>query len=263
MIWLVQNAMFGDEFGVDQFQAAIDATGDRRIQLDYVFWESTIDLKLTGVENLKDLIPFGTRSFTAYGMKEGWNVYWDKSFEYPSLLALGEDFINHDMTVGKLKDLVVPDSGKIYIREAAGFNIIKGTVINAYSWPDWVAGFAKRSEVLPTHHDWHPINEDSLFITAPIKPIYDEYRVWVIKGNVVTSSQYVKEGVISYHNTDAYWQMNNYAQMIADKIPYNMENYVLDIFRTDKGLRVGEINCIHCAGWYHVDSRKVVQALSN
>lgn len=262
MIWLVQNAMFGDEFGIDQFTAAIDVTGDRRIQLDYVFWESTIDLKLTGVTDLKSLIPFGTRSFVAYGMKQGWNVYWDRDFEYTSLIELGEEFINHDLTVAPLDYLKVPDTGKAYVREAAGFNIIKGKVINGYAWPEWVAGFTRQTEVLTSHHDWHPIDGNTPFIYAPVKPIYDEFRVWIIKGKVTSSSQYVANGVVEYWNTDEEFDVNNYAQKIADKLPFNMENYVLDIFRTDKGFKVGEINCLHCSGWYHVNPQKIVAALA-
>src|SRR5580692_3566695 len=109
MIWLIQNAMFGDEFGYDSFIAAIDATGDRRINLDYVFWESTIDLKLTGINNPKDIIPFGTRSFICYAKKMGWNVFWNEVFDYPSLCKLGEEFINYDLQVAPLSELKVPD----------------------------------------------------------------------------------------------------------------------------------------------------------
>jgi hypothetical protein len=263
MIWLVQNAMFGDEFGIDQFTAAIDATGDRRIQLDYVFWESTIDLKLTDTVP-SELIPFGTRSFVAYAMKQGWKVFWDKSYEYSSLLALGEEFINYDMTVGPLDKLVVPDQGKIYIREAAGFNIIKGKVINAYAWPDWVRGFTedRENDSNPHHHDWHPINGDSLFVTAPVKTITDEWRVWVINGEVVSASQYVRNGDIQYSNADENWYVTSYAQRMVEKFPFATDSYVIDIFKTDKGLKVGEINCLHCSGWYHVNPQKVVHALS-
>ena len=273
MIWLVQNALFGDEFGYDNFIAAIDATGDRRIQLDYTFWESTIDLKLTGTTP-KELLPFGTRSFVCYAKQNGWIVYWDDAFEYPSLLQLGEEFINYDMTVGSLGDLQVPDTGKVYVREAAGFNIIKGKVISGYAWPDWVEGF-KRSFADGYHavygedgtktqryHDWHPITEDSLFVWAPVKTIIDEYRVWIVDGRVVTSSQYINHGDIKYTNSDENHEVNSYAQRIADNLPFNMRNYVLDVFRTEHGLKIGEINCLHCSGWYAIDSRKVVAALS-
>ena len=125
LVWLVQNALFGDEFGYDHFIAAIDQTGDKRIVLDSVFWEATIDLKLTDIDP-STIIPFGTRSFTSYARKVGWKVFWDETYEYASLLRLGEDFINHDMTVAPLSKLQVPDTGKAYIREAAGFNIFKG-----------------------------------------------------------------------------------------------------------------------------------------
>lgn len=261
MIWLIQNAMFGDEFGIDQFTAAIDFAGERRIQLDYVFWESTIDLKLTGVTDPNEIIPFGTRSFTAYGLKNGWKVFWDRKYEYTTLLKLGEEFINYDMSIAPLTSLKVPDTGKAYIREAAGFNIIKGKVISGYSWPEWVAGFTRQTEVPQSHHDWHPIDGNSLFIYAPVKTIMAEYRVWIINNRVISSSQYMNAGVVEYRNTDNQGDVNQYAQAIADRHLFDMDTYVLDIFRTEKGLKVGEVNCVHCSGWYHVDPRKVVEGI--
>src|ERR1700675_1538380 len=101
MIWLVQNALFGDEFGYDSFIAAIDHTGERRIPLDSQFWESTIDLKLTGTVP-SEIIPFGTRAFICYARQQGWVVFWDHLFGYRDLLVLGEEFINHDMQIAPL-----------------------------------------------------------------------------------------------------------------------------------------------------------------
>lgn len=261
MIWLVQNALFGDEHGYNNFLAAIDHTGERRIPLDYVFWESTIDLKLTGA-NPQQIIPFGTREFTVYGIKQGWNVYWDPDYSYPALRYLGREFINWDLTVAPLDNLQLPDAEKVYIREAAGFNIIKGKVISSYAWPEWIAGFKRgESETRRNYHDWHPINSETLFIAAPVKTIFDEYRCWVINGKVVSSSCYFHNGRIQYFNTDDNHEINSYAQRMVERLPFSMCNFVIDIFRTDSGLRVGELNCIHCAGWYSIDSRKVVEAL--
>lgn len=264
MIWLVQNALFGEEMEYERFIAAIDHTGDRRIKLDYVFWESTIDLKLTGVTDLKSIIPFGTRSFVAYAIKNGWRVFWDQDYDYAALRCLGEDFINHDLQVGPMDELEVPYDGKIYMREAAGFNIIKGKVISAYSWPDWKNGFKRNLEgdVSPHHHDWHPIDGTTPFVVAPVKKIINEYRVWVVARKVISSSRYVENGVVKYSNSDDNFVVNSYAQKMVDKLPFKMDNFVIDIFETDKGLRVGELNCLHCSGWYAIDSVKVVEALS-
>jgi hypothetical protein len=167
MIWVVQNALFGDEHGHESFTAAIKEAGERCIQLDYTFWDMTVDLKLANT-NAKDVLPFGTRSFVCYGRKNGWCVYWDVDFQYSSLLALGEDFVNHDMQIGPLDQLKVPDTGKVFIREASGFNIIKGKVISGYSWPACAAGFKRSADdVNRKDYDWHPIEDDTVFAWAP------------------------------------------------------------------------------------------------
>jgi hypothetical protein len=261
MNWIVQNAMFGDEFGYDSFIAAIDYLGQNRIIVDYAFWEATIDLKVAGLKP-ESILPFGTRSFVKFGMRNGWTIPWNNSYEYYTLLALGEDFINHDMQVDILDNLKVPGDGKVYIREAAGFNIVKGKVISGYAWPDWVNGFKTTNHVSVSYHDWHKIDGDSLFIWAPVKKIFDEYRVWVVDKRVVSSSQYVNKGEIEYTNSDDNWEVNHYAQVMVDKLDILcMDNFVIDIFRTEKGLKVGEINCMPCSGWYAIDACKVVEEL--
>lgn len=261
-VWLVQNSMFDNEFGYDQFVSAIDAAGQRRIEIPYCFWDYSVDIKLNGVDP-SVVMPFGTRELVAYGMRHGWRVYWDDSYDYTSLLCLGDDFINHDMTVGKLDELKVPDTGKVYLREASGFNILKGRVISGYSFGDCARGFKHASPMDKRYHDWHPITGDSMFVFAPVKNILEEYRVWVIGGRVTSSSRYILNGAISYENSDGNEEVVDFSQRMADKMVFSTDNYVIDVFRTDLGLKVGEINCIHCSGWYDIDSGKVVRALVN
>lgn len=258
-IWLVQNAMFQDEFGYDSFIASIDFQNQRRIPLDYCFWQSAIDLKLTGIENPKQILPFGTRPFISYAIDRGWNVFWNKEFNYSRLRYLGKDFINGDMMILPLSEIRPLRADTFFLREAAGFNIVKGKVISKYAFEEWVATV---SDPTPENfYDWHPITKETLFAIAISKPIYDEYRVWIIDNKVVTSSQYVVEGVVDYINSDDNVKVNSYAQSIADSKLFEMDNYVLDIFRTDRGLQVGEVNCIHCSGFYAMNSMKMVDSL--
>lgn len=273
-VWLIQNGLFEDheEYGYESFIGAIDESGQKRIDLPNVFWNDILDLRIKGIDPAI-ILPFGTRTFAAYGLKNGWNVSWDHNYSYQSLLRLGTDFINHDMEVAPLDELSPPSNGRVFIRDASGWNITKGGVISSYAWPEWRDGFKFRGEQNRLNeYDWKVIDGSTLFAMAPIKPIYAEYRCWIINGKVVTASQYIKDGQIDYGNVDENLIVFPYAQRMADKIRdlgiFTAPHYVLDIFRSERklnpefrGLHVGEINCMHCSGWYAINSKKVVTAL--
>lgn len=264
--WLVQNTNFQEEFGYHNFIAAIDAAGQKRIDISQVFWDSTIDLKLTGLDP-STVIPFGNVSFMHYGLKNGWQVYWDPEYTYSHLwLALGKNFINHDMVVGTLDELETPTyDGKCFVKENAGSNFVKGGVINCYDWPQVKDDILiKNQTVDKKRHDYKLIDTSTEFCIAAAKPITEEYRCWCINGKVVTSSRYITEDrEIRYTNTDDNLEVMNFAQAMVNELSWltSMRTYTIDLFRTNGVLKVGELNCINCSGWYAVDTRKIVEAL--
>ncbi len=52
-----------------------------------------------------------------------------------------------------------------------------------------------------------------------------------------------------------------YAQQMAD-IYQPAKGFVLDVARTDDGLKIVEINCLNCAGFYHVNIQKLLYELN-
>ena len=247
MTYLIQNALFGDESGYDSFVSAIKAP---IITIPYVFWEYTLDLKIAGIPANR-IIPFGTCALVVYGLEHGWAVSWDKEYNYSDLCCLGKEFINHDLELFNLRDLNQLPLGKIYIREDSGFNIIKGRVVEGSF--DVNTG---------DHESWKVVNGDTKMVWAPVKTIEEEYRVWVIGRKVVTASLYRSGRITMYANADSNSEVVDYAQSIVPRLPISVDNLVVDIFRTPQGLKVGEINCIHCSGWYAADAGKVAGALS-
>lgn len=267
--------MHSEEYSTfERFCAAIDDTGQQRIKLAWQGWDATIDMKLADI-NPAEVIPFGTRELVSYGISLGWKIFWNEEYSYASLLAFGLDFVNHDMVVGPLDRLMTTEAAKtiiyqlrkgqesVFVREVAGFNIIKGKVINCYS-PGWQNGLKVEGREYPQQYkDWHPITGTSLFAMAPVKKIHDEYRVWIINNKAVTGSAYILGGEITGQNIDDSDSdgVMSYAERQAARKLLGMDNYVLDIFRTDEGLKVGEVNSIHCAGFYDVKPEKIVEAL--
>ena len=102
-------------------------------------------------------------------------------------------------------------------------------------------------------------HDTMLMLTEPAH-ILKEWRVWVVQEKVVTYSLY-KEGarVIYRHEIDD--DAIAFAQRMVDLNPEYSQAYVIDICRTEEGLRVLETNCINAAGFYEADLVKLASAI--
>jgi hypothetical protein len=94
---------------------------------------------------------------------------------------------------------------------------------------------------------------------APRKDLQREFRTWIIKGKVVTASQY-RIGNKTVHERCTEPLVIQFAQQMAD-IYCPADEFVLDVCMTDVGMRIVEVNCINCAGFYEADLQKLLVAV--
>lgn len=99
-----------------------------------------------------------------------------------------------------------------------------------------------------------------MMLTPPAR-IYKEWRFWIVNGVVVTFSLY-KEGTrVTYRHeidTDAL----EFAQALAGLNKGYSPAYVMDICRTEEGLRLVETNCINAAGFYAADLLMLAETIN-
>lgn len=102
-------------------------------------------------------------------------------------------------------------------------------------------------------------HDTALMLTEPVR-IQKEWRVWVVDGRVVTYSLY-KEGsrVVYRHEIDD--DALDFAQRMVDLNPDYSRAYVIDVCRTEEGLKLLETNCINAAGFYAADLVKLAAAI--
>lgn len=98
-----------------------------------------------------------------------------------------------------------------------------------------------------------------LMLTKPVR-ILREWRLWVVDGKVVTYSLY-KEGarVVYRHEIDE--DAHVFGQKMVDLNPGYAQAYVIDICRTEEGLKLLETNCLNAAGFYAADLVKLATAI--
>lgn len=100
-----------------------------------------------------------------------------------------------------------------------------------------------------------------LMLTEPVS-ILQEWRIWIIQNEVVTYSLYKEFGRVIYR-----YEIDEDALVFAKRMAETNTNYsaayVMDICRTDKGLKIVETNCLNAAGFYSANLLDLVQAIHN
>ncbi len=100
-----------------------------------------------------------------------------------------------------------------------------------------------------------------LMLTEPVR-ILREWRLWVVDGRIVTYSLY-KEGARVIHRHEIDDDALAFARQMADINPGYSQAYVIDICRTEDGLKLLETNCINAAGFYAADLHELVMAMED
>lgn len=98
-------------------------------------------------------------------------------------------------------------------------------------------------------------------LSRPVR-IQKEWRLWIVNEQVVTYSLY-KEGTRVVYRPEIDNDALAFAQQLVDLNPGYSPAYVMDICRTEGGLRMLEANCINAAGFYAADLSKLVGAIEN
>ncbi|WP_428651206.1 ATP-grasp domain-containing protein [Roseibium sp.] len=102
-------------------------------------------------------------------------------------------------------------------------------------------------------------HDTELMLTRPAR-ILQEWRLWAVGGKIVTYSLY-KEGTRVVYRPEIDAHALEFAQLMVDINPGYSPAYVIDICRTDEGLRLLETNCLNAAGFYAADLQKLAAAI--
>lgn len=98
-----------------------------------------------------------------------------------------------------------------------------------------------------------------LMLTRPVR-IMHEWRVWVVGGRIVTYSLY-KEGSRVFYRPTIDGDALEFAQRMVDINPGYSPAYVIDVCRTEEGLKLLETNCLNSAGFYAADLVRLATAI--
>ncbi|MDF0697581.1 ATP-grasp domain-containing protein [Rhizobium sp. MC63] len=98
-----------------------------------------------------------------------------------------------------------------------------------------------------------------LMFTKPVR-ILREWRLWAVNDRIVTYSLY-KEGSRVIHRHEIDDDALEFGRRMVDLNPGYSPAYVIDVCRTEGGLRLLETNCLNAAGFYAADLTKLAAAI--
>ncbi len=208
-----------------------------------------------------NVVLFGSYTLWRYAAKRGFKpgVFKLRPFVHettwhPYLLNGSDSIFLHLKDIpGRLPD----DSRSWFLRPVDDSKEVPGTVKTTRD----IISLAQN--VLALSVDEIPkgsLRHDTLLMLSQPSRILREWRLWVVGGKVVTYSLY-KEGMRVVYRPEIDEDALNFAQRLVDLNPDYSPAFVIDICRTEDGLRMLETNCINAAGFYAADLMRLVDAI--
>lgn len=102
-------------------------------------------------------------------------------------------------------------------------------------------------------------HETLMMLSIPAR-IHKEWRVWIVGDEIVTYSLY-KDGTRVVYRGEIDGDVRQFVARMVAINPAFSPAYVMDVCRTDDGLRFLETNCINAAGFYAADVEKLAAAI--
>jgi len=248
MIYLIQDNLFR-EFHQESLISALDKFG---LEYEIFKLKASID-EIEFQTNRKDVFVFGAVKSAHISKKYNWcpGSFYNENHDYIVYSKYYLDnMLNWDSKVQKISD-PVEINGPFFARPTGDNKLFKGEVFeNSKLWDVSVSYYLNYNK---------KATGDEMVQISSVKNIMQEYRCFVVKGEVITSSMYKLGDVVLYKrcwDDDIIEFANNMCTIYQPA-----EAFVIDICRTEEGLKIVEINCINCSGFYDIDIQKLILSL--
>lgn len=254
MQWILQRFEDTDKLG--------DALG--RLGIPYT-WHKVVPFigELRPAPEVPDpasIVLFGSYSLWRTAQKNGWTP---GVFTIPPFLsqpAWKDHLLNGDvrlLTVREAAELTPDDETFHFVRPVSDNKEIAGTVMSISELVTTASSVvALKEHEIPGGSLSH---DTELMLAEPVR-ILKEWRCWVVDGEVITWSLY-KDGSRVTYRAEIDEDALAFAKDMVSANPGYSRAYVLDVCRTESGLRLIETNCLNAAGFYAADLEKLALAI--
>jgi len=205
----------------------------------------------------KDVFPFGGLKMARISKQYDWKPGTQMNDNHDFIVykeKYKEHLLNYDSKVIKFGDLDSINLTDFFARPTKDTKSFTGKIYSFKEWKEY------QENVLSIGN--HPLlNKDTDVQISTIKPIQQEIRVWIVKGEVITASQYkLGDQVLYSSNVDS--AVIDYCKEMIKIFQLN-DAFVMDICLTNNEYKIIECNCLNCAGFYQADLQKLLFSLEN
>lgn len=255
MFWILQNNVFNEE-GWESLTTALNRLGVPFTTTKCIPFVGQLEPEPQPTE--KHVIVMGSYTLALEAKKRGWRpgAFIGPNLDYLVQLDYWENaMFNSDAAFSRF-DCVMERNEPFFIRPIEDSKSFSGMVTDWPSFKEW------QTRMLNLHlDDARDVKANSVVMVSSKKPIYAEYRIWIIDQQAVTWSQY-KIGTMKHYRQDVDRRIIDFANEQA-KIWSPYRAYCMDVFDTPKGPKIGEVNNINSSGFYAADMNKLVIGLES
>lgn len=249
MYYLVQENVFREE-NYDNLILALDRLKFQYEIIKVLPFIETMEIKT----KRNDIFPFGSLKMARISKKLGWypgsqmndnhdyqvyeKYYRENLLNYDSkIYRFGDDFFNKEM---------------FFARPTLDTKAFTGQVFDMESWRVF-----KKNQLTNGHSTI--LDVDTEIQVSSVKKIQKEYRFWIVKGKIITASQYKlgnRRVLSDIVDQSAY----EFCQKMIELFELN-DAFVMDICLVNDEYKIVECGCINCAGFYHANMQLLLIAL--
>jgi len=253
MHWILQNNIFS-ETGWDTLLATLQRFGIAHSTHKVVPFVG--ELEPAPQLGHKNVICFGSYSMRHVARREAWTPGVFDLFEQDFQLQMkhwGAHMLNACSVVTTFADAQFT-ADDMFVRPVNDSKYFAGRMFQREEFVEWQEKVCKLEL-----DDGSSLTPQTLIQLAQPIVIHAEYRFWVVKGQVVTSSLY-KRGDRVIYSSEVDDRLAQYVrERIAEWMP--LDSFVIDVCDTAQGMRIVEINTLNAAGFYAADVQRLVVAL--
>lgn len=254
VVWIIQKNLTSE---LHRWERALveNKSSFRYIEI-IPFDENVPDVDLPPDANV---ICHGTTSLIKGAPAKGWKpgVFFNPDNFRPSLwrVKYGRNFLNYDGCVMKLSELSLPGIMNkdclAFVRPNGDFKDFSGSVVTPEGWEKFVRSVEEGGYTFDGQLEVY---------AAPFKSLFEEYRMFIVDGKVVSSSKYRLRTILD-KKPNAPPEVVDFANKMA-RIWSPEKAYVMDICKTDEGeLKVLELNCFNASGVYAAPLLSIIRAV--
>jgi len=249
LTWIVQTNLVSER---TQWIESLDALGSKYAKIEIIPFEHDVP----HVEVEGPAIVYGSTTLIKCAPKhKNWNpgLFFDPSNFRPSKWSekWGEEMLNHDGKVVKVKDVLDVMGYDCFMRPNDDLKDFSGSRVNR----EYMEVFVK--DVVDGQFPFSPDLEVHI---SSMKPIYQEYRVFIVDGKPVAWSQYRYRSML-LKSREVPQSVIDYAQDMAN-IWSPEKAFVMDVcVNEDQKLKILELNCFNASGVYLCNIPDIIKAV--